>query len=270
MSHICISFSVVHQRFHPRDVVFLLDGSDGSRNYFPAMLEFTQSIVERINVSEGRDHVSVVQFSSDPVVHFYLNTYTTKESILNTIRGLRHKGGRPLKTGMALQYVRDNVFSASSGSRRLQGVPQVLILLSGGRSFDNVDMAASSLKELGVLIFAVGSVGSDFNELQKIANDPSSTFSVKDFTYLPSVQGQLLSVINTGTKDTTSTSLTEIGKPINLVLSTALLFKNCLDISVISNIYPRFARLLISANILSKPVTTFTVFCMFSNFIFLR
>lgn len=219
------SLSVVHQRFDPIDVVFLLDGSDGTRNYFPAMLDFTQSIVERLNVSEGKDHVSVVQFSSDPVVQFYLNTYSSKESILNTIRHLRHKGGRPLNTGMALRYVRDNIFSTSSGSRHLQGVPQILILLSGGKSFDNVDMPASSLKELGVLIFAVGAVGSDINELQKISNEPSSTLSVKDFTYLPNVQGQLIAIVNTAIKQTTSIILTKIGKPIDLAPFTAWLCK---------------------------------------------
>ncbi|KAI5086946.1 hypothetical protein C0J45_0998, partial [Silurus meridionalis] len=189
---------IVDQRLEGRDVVFLLDGSDGTRSYFPAIRDFVQNFADRLHVSDGRDRVSVVQYSRDPEVHFYLNTYTTKESIVDAIRGLRHKGGRPLNTGMALQYVRDNVFTASSGSRRLQGVPQVLILLSGGRSLDNVDVPASSLKELGILIFSVGLVGSDTDELQKISNDPSATLSVTDFTYLPNVQEQLLSIINTG------------------------------------------------------------------------
>lgn len=220
MTFLYISLSVVDQRFDQKDVVFLLDGSDGTRNYFTAMRNFIQSIVEKLNVSEGRDRVSVVQFSRDPEVHFYLNTFPTKESILNTIRGLRHKGGSPLNTGMALQYVRDTVFSPSSGSRRLEGVPQVLILLSGGRSFDNVDMPASSLKELGVLIFPVGSVDSDRHELQKISNDPRSTLSVTDFTYLPNVQEQLLTIINTALIRSTSISPTTIGK--SIILGTFL------------------------------------------------
>ncbi len=58
--------------------------------------------------------------------------------------------------GAGLQYVRDNVFTASSGSRRLEGVTQILVLLSGGKSSDSVDAAASSLKELGVLTFGIG------------------------------------------------------------------------------------------------------------------
>lgn len=206
------SLPVADRSMTRRDVVFLLDGSDGTRDSFPAMRDFVQRMVDRLNVSDGRDRVSVVQFSRDPEAHFYLNTYTTKESVLNTVRGLRHRGGRPLNTGAALQYVRDNVFTASSGSRRLEGVPQLLILLSGGRSFDNVDMPASSLKELGVLTFAVGSRGSDSRELQKISYDPSSALSVTDFANLPSVQEQLFSRIKTVRVETTTVSPTLIGK----------------------------------------------------------
>ena len=148
--------------------MFLLDGSDGTRRGFPAMRDFVQKAVEKLSVDDKKDRVSVVQYSRDPTVQFYLNTYTTKGDILDTVRGLRHKGGSPLKTGEALQYLRDNVFTASAGSRRLEGVPQVLILLSGGRSYDSVDAPASALKQMGVLMFAVGTRGSDLRELQKI------------------------------------------------------------------------------------------------------
>uniref|UniRef100_A0A672RJ38 Collagen type VI alpha 3 chain n=1 Tax=Sinocyclocheilus grahami TaxID=75366 RepID=A0A672RJ38_SINGR len=178
-----------------KDVVFLLDGSDGTRNSFPAMRDFVQRVVEQFNIEANRDHVSVVQYSRDAEVHFYLNSYTTKEDVLDRVRGLRHKGGRPLNTGAALQYVRDNVFTASSGSRRLEGVPQILILLSGGRSFDSIDAAASSLKELGVLILGIGSRGSDSGELQRISYTPSYALSVSDFSELPNIQEQLLASV---------------------------------------------------------------------------
>ena len=198
-----------------RDVVFLLDGSDGTRSSFPAMRDFVERMVERLNVSENRDRVSVVQYSRDPEAHFYLNTYSGKEDILDTVRGLRHKGGRPLNTGAALQYVRDNVFTASSGSRSVEGVPQLLILLSGGRSSDNVDTPASSLKELGVLIFGIGSRSSDSRELQRISHEPSYALSVSDFADLPSVQQQIFSNIDTVFVEGTSTTPTTIGKKKN-------------------------------------------------------
>uniref|UniRef100_A0A8C1JK14 Collagen type VI alpha 3 chain n=1 Tax=Cyprinus carpio TaxID=7962 RepID=A0A8C1JK14_CYPCA len=180
-----------------KDMVFLLDGSDGTRNYFPEMRNFVQKVLEQFNIEANKDCVSVVQYSRGPEVHFYLNTYSRKEDMLDTVRGLRHKGGRPLNTGAALQYVRDNVFTSSSGSRHVEGVPQLLILLSGGRSIDNVDTPASSLKELGVLIFGIGSRSSDSKELQRISHEPSYALSVSDFADLPSVQQQLFTNINT-------------------------------------------------------------------------
>ncbi|XP_076603634.1 collagen alpha-3(VI) chain-like [Chaetodon auriga] len=160
-----------------KDIVFLLDGSDGTRNGFPAMREFVERVVEKLNVGQNNDRVSVVQYSRDPEVNFYLNTHSTKEDIVDSVRGLRHKGGRPLNTGAALQYVRDNVFTNSSGSRRLQGVPQMLILLNGGRSFDNVDSPAAALKQQGIFVIGIGTRNSDRSELQKISYEPSYALS---------------------------------------------------------------------------------------------
>ncbi|XP_029386729.1 uncharacterized protein LOC115062241 [Echeneis naucrates] len=180
-----------------KDIVFLLDGSDGTRNGFPAMRDFVEKVVEKLNVGENKDRVSVVQYSRDADVNFYLNTYTRKEDIVDSIRGLKHKGGRPLNTGAALQYVRDNVFTDSSGSRRLQGVPQMLVLLNGGRSFDSVDAPASALKQQGIYVIGIGTRGSDSKELQKISYQPNLALSVSDYSDLPTVQEQLSSAMST-------------------------------------------------------------------------
>ncbi|XP_055361170.1 uncharacterized protein col6a3 isoform X5 [Betta splendens] len=182
---------IVDRKPAGKDVVFLLDGSDGTRAGFAAMRDFVQRVVETLSVDDNKDRVSVVQYSRDPAVQFYLNTYATESEILDTVRGLRHKGGRPLNTGAALQYLRDNVFTASAGSRLLERVPQVLILLSGGRSSDNVEAAASALKQLGIQTFAIGTRGADRSELQKLSHRPTDAILVSEFTDLPSVQKQL-------------------------------------------------------------------------------
>uniref|UniRef100_A0AAQ4PDQ4 VWFA domain-containing protein n=1 Tax=Gasterosteus aculeatus aculeatus TaxID=481459 RepID=A0AAQ4PDQ4_GASAC len=180
-----------------RDIVFLLDGSDSTRNGFPAVRDFVEKVVEKLNVGERKDRVSVVQYSRDVEVQFYLNTYTTKEDIWDSVRGLKHKGGRPLNTGAALQYVSDNVFTNPAGSRRLQGVPQILILLNGGRSFDNVDTPASVLKQQGIIVIGIGTRNSDSGELRRVSHDPNYTLSVSEFTELPSVQEQISSLMST-------------------------------------------------------------------------
>ncbi|XP_077436071.1 collagen alpha-3(VI) chain-like [Vanacampus margaritifer] len=201
-----------------RDLVFLLDGSDATRNSFPAMRDFVQRVVETLSLDDNKDRVSLVQYSKDAAVQFYLNTYDTKGEVLDIVRGLRHRGGRPLNTGAALQYLRDNVFTASAGSRRLEGVPQVLILLSGGRSFDSVDAPASALKQLGVLIFAIGTRSSDSGELQKIAHDPRYALSVPEFTDLPTVQQQLQSSVEAVVIDVTPGRPTVIGTDLVFLL----------------------------------------------------
>ena len=192
-------------------MVLLLDGSDGTRNGFPAMRDFVQRVVEKLGLDEGRDRVAVVQYSREPEAQFYLNTYTTKDEVLQNVRGLRHKGGRPLNTGSALQYVKDRVFTESSGSRRLEGVPQILILLSGGRSYDSVDAPASALREQGVKIYTIGTRNSDARELQRISDEPGNAASVSDFSDLPSVQETIVDSIETVVVDVTSTTTTIIG-----------------------------------------------------------
>lgn len=197
-----------------KDIVFLLDGSDGTRNGFPAMRDFVERVVEKLNVGQNKDRVSVVQYSRDAEVNFYLNKHTTREDIVDAVRALKHRGGRPLNTGAALQYVRDNVFTNSSGSRRLQGVPQMLILLNGGRSFDNVDSPATALKQQGIFVIGIGTRNSDRSELQKISYEPSSALSVSEFNDLPSVQEQLSSVMSTVLVRATPMTPTVTGKKV--------------------------------------------------------
>ena len=190
--------------------MFLLDGSDGSRGGFQAVRDFVQRVIETLSVDDKRDRVSVVQYSREPAVQFYLNTYTTKDDILDAVRGLRHKGGRPLNTGAALQYLRDNVFTSSAGSRLGEGVPQVLLLISGGRSFDSVSAPASALKKLGVLTFAIGTRNADRTELQKISHGPGHSLTVSDFADLPSVQQQLQSSVNNAVKEVAPVGPTDV------------------------------------------------------------
>uniref|UniRef100_A0A8C7ZR25 VWFA domain-containing protein n=1 Tax=Oryzias sinensis TaxID=183150 RepID=A0A8C7ZR25_9TELE len=130
-----------------RYIVFLLDDSDNTKDGFSAIKHFVKNIVETLYVDENHDRVSVVQFADGPRVNFYLSTHKTKGDYIKAIDGMKHKGGRRVNIGAALQFVRHRVFTSSTGSRRLEGVPQILILLSSKPSSDNVRGPASSLKE---------------------------------------------------------------------------------------------------------------------------
>lgn len=194
-----------------KDVVFLLDGSDDSKNGFLAIRNFVERVVEKLD--EGKDRVSVVQYSDDATVHFYLNTYSKKEDILNTIKVLKHKGGRRAKIGAALQFVRHQIFTSSSGSRRLQGVSQILILLSSRPSSDGVTGPAMALRDLEIVSVSIGVGNADPNELNTIASQPSFTHQVSAFDDLSKVGPQLVLFLKGVSRDPETGDISNTGSP---------------------------------------------------------
>ena len=91
-----------------------------------------------LNLEKNQDRVAVVQYSDTAETIFALNTHSTKSEIITAIRSLSHKGGYPHNLGAALQHVEHNVFTPGYGSRRTEGISQIVILLSGGRSGDDI------------------------------------------------------------------------------------------------------------------------------------
>lgn len=180
------------------DIVFLLDSSDEMHNYFQAILGFVDRMVQKFHVDENKDRISVVQYSKQPSVEFFLNTYKTQQEVADDVRMMRHKGGRPLNTGAALQYIKDNVFIASSGSRHHQGVRQILVLLTGGRSSDDVRSAVENLKTIGVKLYVVGTKNADILEIQSISQEASHAFFAADSSELSGIEQHVFSVIKKG------------------------------------------------------------------------
>lgn len=187
---------LVHSDGVKRDIVFLLDASDNTRNGFAEMQLFVKGIVERLSVDDNRDRVAVVQYADTPAVDFHLSSHTTKSELINAINKLRHKGGRDVDTGAALQFVRLMVFTSSWGSRRLEGVPQILILLTSKPSDDNVRSPAFALKEHEIVTVGVGVGDADLSELEKIAFKPNLAYKVADFSMLSTIQSQIIPTLD--------------------------------------------------------------------------
>lgn len=183
---------LVHGDAVKSDIVFLLDGTDGTKSGFPEIQRFVKSIVERLPVDENKVRVSVVQYANRPAVNFYLSSHRTKDDVMNAIDLLTHKGGKTLNTGAALQFVRHNIFTSSTGSRTLEGVPQVLVLLTSEQSRDDVNGPAVALKDREILLLGIGVGDASLHELEKIAFQQDFAYKVKDFSELPSLQPQLV------------------------------------------------------------------------------
>lgn len=168
-----------------------------------------QSIVADLNINPNMDHVGVVQYSNTTEIDFNLKRYSTESEVLNAVKGLKHKGGDPPNTGAALQYVKDHVFTYGSGSRLLEGVPQILILLSGGRAGDDLRTAAKALRETGVTSIAIGTSDADTLELQLISHEPNYALSVSDYEALPAAKESVFSLIREASKPVQQTTVTK-------------------------------------------------------------
>lgn len=156
------------------------------------------------------DRVAVVQYSNTTKIDFNLERYSTLSEVLSALEGLKHKGGQPANIGAALQYVKDRVFTPGSESRKLEGVPQILILLSGGRSGDDTRRAAKDLRETGVKSIAIGTRDADTLELQLISHTPSYALSISDYEALYLVKESVFSLIREASKLVQQTTVTQI------------------------------------------------------------
>ncbi|XP_053554835.1 collagen alpha-3(VI) chain isoform X3 [Bombina bombina] len=170
-----------------KDIVFLLDGSEDARSNFPALRSFIQRIVENLDVGQDKIRVAVVQYSDSCRPTFLLNAYSDRQSAIGSIQRMTPIGGSPLNTGAALDYVTRSVFTSEAGSRGLEGVPQFLILLTTGKSRDDVRRPATALKKNKVIPFAIGANKADMTELQTISFIPDFAFSVPDVSQLSNI-----------------------------------------------------------------------------------
>ncbi|XP_038644288.1 collagen alpha-3(VI) chain-like isoform X2 [Scyliorhinus canicula] len=176
-----------------RDIVFLIDGSPGMGRSFPQVREFLLKVIQELDIGPDKDQVAVVQYGSKSRLEFGLDTYSNKDEILELVKSLRQKTGGPLNTGAALDFVAKKVFSESAGSRKQAGASQILVLITAGKSRDDVERIANEVKQARIVPIAIGAKGADTSELQKIVHDPTFVLTMRDFRDLSTIQLELLS-----------------------------------------------------------------------------
>ncbi|XP_077403873.1 collagen alpha-1(XIV) chain-like isoform X2 [Vanacampus margaritifer] len=169
------------------DVVILVDGSWSiGRTNFRLVRSFLENLVQAFAVDVEHTRVGLVQFSGEPRVEWHLNSHVTKAAVVDAVRNLPYKGGNTL-TGLALTFVLENSFKAESGSRA--DVPKVAILITDGKSQDDVAPPAQILRDAGIRVFAIGVKNADEGELKAIASPPADThvYNVADFDVMSDI-----------------------------------------------------------------------------------
>uniref|UniRef100_A0A4W6CH24 Collagen type XIV alpha 1 chain n=1 Tax=Lates calcarifer TaxID=8187 RepID=A0A4W6CH24_LATCA len=205
------------------DIVILVDGSWSiGRLNFRLVRMFLENLVNAFDVGIDKTRIGLAQYSGDPRIEWHLNAFSTKDAVIDAVKNLPYKGGNTL-TGLALTYILENCFKPESGSR--VGVPKIGILITDGKSQDDVIPPAHSLRNAGVELFAIGVKNADENELRSIASEPENThvYNVADFNIMSSiVEGLTKTVceqVEQQDKDIKESKETDIGTPLDLVTS---------------------------------------------------
>uniref|UniRef100_A0A7N6BET7 Collagen, type XIV, alpha 1b n=1 Tax=Anabas testudineus TaxID=64144 RepID=A0A7N6BET7_ANATE len=169
------------------DIVILVDGSWSiGRINFRLVRLFLENLVHAFEVGIDKTRIGLAQYSGDPRIEWHLNSFSTKDAVIDAVKNLPYKGGNTL-TGLALSYILENCFKPESGSR--VGIPKIGILITDGKSQDDVIPPAESLRNAGIELFAIGVKNADENELRSIASEPHSShvYNVADFSIMSSI-----------------------------------------------------------------------------------
>ncbi|KAM9317338.1 collagen alpha-1(XXI) chain [Gastrophryne carolinensis] len=166
-------------RTAPNDLVFILDGSwsVGPEN-FEILKKWVVNITSNFDIGPKFTQVGVVQYSDYPVLEIPLGRHRSIDDLIERMQNIEYLGGNT-RTGNAIQFAVENLFA-----RSLRPLTKIAIVLTDGKSQDDVKDIAEEARRNKITLFAIG-VGSEIeeSELRAIANKPSSTyvFYVEDY-----------------------------------------------------------------------------------------
>ncbi|XP_050996204.1 collagen alpha-4(VI) chain-like [Acomys russatus] len=153
------------------DVVFLADTSqETSQASFQWMQNFISRIIGTLEVGKDKYRIGLAQYGDQGYTEFLFDTYKTRNEMTTHIREHLVLRGGSRRTGQGLRFLRQTFFQEAAGSRFLQGVPQYAVVITSGKSEDEVGDAAQTLRKRGVDIVSVGVQGSDRTELERIGS----------------------------------------------------------------------------------------------------
>ncbi|KAI5106466.1 collagen alpha-6(VI) chain [Silurus meridionalis] len=169
------------------DIIFLVDGSGSTTpEDFLKIKEFLQTAVSLFIIDKDSVQVGVVKFDPNPKTEFALNTFSDKKQMLQAINKMQQQK-QPIKSmkqlekgskiGAALNFVSE-YFDQSKGGRL--NAPQFLIMLTNGRSMDDVAQPAEAIRNKSITIYSIGVGDSSTSQLREISGTQDIFFLEKD------------------------------------------------------------------------------------------
>ncbi|MBN3309193.1 VITRN protein, partial [Amia calva] len=163
------------------DIAFVIDGSSsvGTGN-FRTVLQFVANITKEFEISDTDTRVGAVQYTYEQRLEFAFGQYNSKPELLNAIKRINYWSGGT-STGAAITYAAEQLFSKSKPNKR-----KIMIVITDGRSYDDVRAPALAVHRTGVIAYSIGIAWAAQDELEYIATDPDKehSFFVDEFDNL--------------------------------------------------------------------------------------
>ncbi|XP_066467646.1 vitrin [Tiliqua scincoides] len=163
------------------DIGFVIDGSSsvGTGN-FRTVLQFVANISKEFEISDTDTRIGAVQYTYEQRLEFSFDKHVTKQDVLNAIKRINYWSGGT-STGAAINYAFEQLFSKSKPNKR-----KIMILITDGRSYDDVRGPATAAHQNGVIAYSVGIAWAAQDELEAIATNPDKehSFFVDEFDSL--------------------------------------------------------------------------------------
>ncbi|KFV87358.1 Vitrin, partial [Struthio camelus australis] len=176
------------------DIGFVIDGSSsvGTDN-FRTVLQFVANISKEFEISDTDTRIGAVQYTYEQRLEFGFDKYSSKQDVLSAIKRISYWSGGT-STGAAISYASEQLFSKSKPNKR-----KIMILITDGRSYDDVRVPAMTAHQNGVIAYSIGIAWAAQDELEAIATDPDKehSFFVDEFDNLYQFVNQLIQNICT-------------------------------------------------------------------------
>ncbi|KAI3363059.1 hypothetical protein L3Q82_011721 [Scortum barcoo] len=163
------------------DIAFVIDGSSsvGTGN-FRTVLQFVANVTREFEISDTDTRVGAVQYTYEQRLEFAFGQHNNKAELLNAIKRINYWSGGT-STGAAITYAAEQLFSKSKPNKR-----KIMIVITDGRSYDDVRAPALAVHRQGVIAYSIGIAWAAQDELEYIATDPDKehSFFVDEFDNL--------------------------------------------------------------------------------------
>lgn len=175
------------------DIFFLIDHSGSIYpSDFYDMKKFIIDFLQTFRIGPQHVRLGVAKYADSPNLEFDLTAYTDTKTLVEAIEGIKQLGGGT-ETGKALEFMIpqfDKAMATRGGK-----VPEYLVVITDGKSSDEVTAPADKLRAQGVIIYAIGVKDADVAELHQISGNPKRTFMVNNFDALQPIKDEVLTDI---------------------------------------------------------------------------